>query len=179
MKLIDVLKKHGIEDAEVIKSVEEYVDATLAVKSENMIPKSRFDEVVSQRNNLKADISEREAEIAAMKEQQIDVGEISKIKESKAELEKKVYEIRASEWEKKSSLFTTDNEELKNRLEKIKDEFVVNDQLTLDQIEQNLKAWQRYEKIDYFSLPDIKPSFDSRKPTSSEKLKVYDPFRVK
>jgi len=62
MKLRDVLKKHEITDEKIVTAIEEYVSDTLAAKSDNMIPTPRFNEVIEQRNELRAELSELKGE---------------------------------------------------------------------------------------------------------------------
>lgn len=178
MKLVELLKKHGIENAELEKDVESYIDATLAVKSENMIPKQRLDEVIHQRNSLKADLSEKDGELAELKAKFEKIGNVDELSKKNQELQEYVYKVRLDEWQQKASVFSSDDDAIKAKIEKIKDEFILDDELTLEQIESNLKSYQRYDKIDYFNQQEQPKHFDATPPKPGSNVKYKDPFKL-
>ena len=178
MKLRDVLKKHEITDEKIVNDIEEYVSSTLADKSDNMIPKSRFDEVIKERNELRADLSEKDGEIGNLnaKIEKLSESEktISVLEEDNKNLKKDLYDWKLGLWKEKAVYFADDK--FKDKAEKIKDDFVFPDEgkeLTLEQIEQNLKQIKPYEKAEYF---EQRKSFDGTKPKGTPPTPSKDPL---
>ena len=185
MNLVELLKKHGIEDNIVISEVEGYVNSKLAENSDS-IPKSRFDEVIKQRNELRADLSEREAKIENLNKKietfdNSDLkAQLETFKTENETLKQNVYETKKAQWEKVSGFFNDDN--TKDKAEKIKKffQFPEGEQdLTLDQIDNNLKEYERFEAAGVFNVEQAQQSFDSTRAKSERPNTFYDPFKIK
>ena len=178
MKLRDVLKKHEITDEKIVTAIEEYISDTLAAKSDNMIPTPRFNEVIEQRNELRAELSELKGEYDILEKKLEKFGEsektISVLEEDNKNLKKDLYDWKLGLWKEKAVYFADDK--FKDKAEKIKDDFVFPDEgkeLTLEQIEQNLKQIKPYEKAEYF---EQRKSFDGTKPKGTPPTPSKDPL---
>jgi len=180
MKLRDVLKKHEITDEKIVNDIEEYVSSTLAEKSDNMIPTPRFNEVIEQRNELRAELSELKGEYDILEKKLEKFGEsektISVLEDENKNLKKSVLEIRTNQWNERSKYFT--DEKYKEKADKIREDFIFPEkdkELTLEQVENNLKQFKPYEKAEYFEARKI---LDGTKPQGSPPPVVKDPLDV-
>ncbi|RKZ98978.1 MAG: hypothetical protein DRQ46_00445 [Gammaproteobacteria bacterium] len=151
-----ILAKHGIENEAVI------ADLQTAIDTSNMIPKSRFNEVISQRNDLQATNTELENNLAKAT---ANLGDIkvkltsAKSESANAQEELKVYvdkrnELMLADWNKKSAVFDVKKGDANfEKFEKIKQKFKFADKdtpLTPEQVDNNLSHYRTYDEIGYF-----------------------------
>ena len=97
-------------------------------KTDRTIPYPRFKEVISERNDLQAEIAEREATIDKLKKSQSNFKEkIADLNESKAELDEwkqKRHEKNLAQWEQKRKVFDVEEGDPNyEKIEKIKHRF--------------------------------------------------------
>ena len=181
VKLNEVLAKHEITDESAIADLEDYISKTLAAKSDNMIPKSRFDEVIEQRNQLKADLSEKDGEVNKLNKNITKLGKSGEslkiLEDENKSLKAEVLNIRHEQWKSREHYFT--DEEFKEKSDKIRDDFIFpeeDQELTLEQIEKNINAFKPYEKVNYFGIEPLDP--DGKKPKGIPPKEYKSPFDV-
>jgi predicted nuclease with TOPRIM domain len=141
--------------ADVRAELEAYLDSHL---SENGgIPKSRFDEVIGQRNALREQLAENTREIEALHTRFDSLPEIDSLREENETLTRQVAETRRREWAQYEPLFRLEpGHPLYTKVQRIRDEFDIpeNDtECTPETVERNLSAIRPYLNADYFEVP--------------------------
>jgi len=175
--LKELLAKHGVENANLEAEVN--VLLTSAGSQNAGIPKDRFDTVIGERNQLRADVSERDATIAeinaTIETQKADIDRLSGIEveyktfkdaENKRELDKWI--------ERKKVLMVDDSNPDYEKVQKVLHKFNVSEELTPEQIKSNNTLFETYEEVDYFAKTDNKYP-DGKKP-GAQKLPKLNPF---
>lgn len=153
MQLQEILENRV--PADVRAELEACLDSLL---SENGgIPKSRFDEVIGQRNALREQLSEHTREIGALHSRLDSLPEIDLLREENSTLTRQVADTRRREWAQYEPLFRLEpGHPLFPRMQRIRDEFVCPDteaDWTPETVEHNLAAIRPYLNADYFEVP--------------------------
>jgi len=176
MKLKEILAKHSVDSAELLSDLEAFVDGM------DTIPKSRFNEVIKQRNEAKADLAEKESQVTDLSAKVNTLTEKEKelaaykTKWEKTETER--FENIKTKWENESKIFDID--ETDKRFEKVngvKDSFIFGTEekpLTQPDIEKNLEKLNLLKKTGVFEVPSSGADFDKGKPKDKPKPTVRD-----
>ena len=173
----------GVDNAELITGVEQLLTTAESQKSDG-IPKGRFNEVIAERNNLKADVAELEAKITGLETKLNDSKE--KIKAAKAvqdeldEFKNKAFNENKGNWLEKSKVFYV-GEDDKNfaKIEKIKGDFIFKDkpeEYTEQDIAHNLSMLKPYEKIGYFGGTYTPPDIEDDRSQGGSETTTDDPL---
>lgn len=147
----EVLQNHNIESNENLEN-----DLKSLV---NGIPQSRFSEVITERNNLKADISELNSKI---KETDNVINQLNDITTERDEYKTKwdnhIEQINKDNLTKWNDLSTTlavkEGESGYDKVQKIKSKFkfATNEiELTPEEVTSNINQYNTYSEIDYFN----------------------------
>jgi len=174
----ELFAKYGVENTALESEVSVLIST--AGSKNTGISKDRFDEVIGQRNDLRADVSELEATkvrlestVTTQKE------EIDKLKgiETKFNTFKEAENKRElDKWnDRKKVLAVDDSHSDYDKIQKIIRKFDMADEITPEQIKANNNLFETYEEIDYFTKdennypPGTKPGG-----TKSPKLNPFD-----
>jgi len=183
-KVTELLAKHSVESAELEAALEQLL-TTAESKSTDGIPKGRFNEVIRERNELKADVEELNAKITGLEtkisDSKVKLTEAKAIKDELDSFKNKAFNESKSVWLDKSKLFDVAEDDKKYPdIQKIKSDFIFKEKpedYTEEDIAQNLNMLKPYEKIGYFgdnyTPPDID---DKRSQGGGDKTKVADPL---
>lgn len=159
-KVKSLFAQHGVEGAELIAGIEQLL--TTAESNNTGVPISRLNEVIAERNNLRADKSEDAATIEGLQ---------AKLETAKTELEASggyktkldAYETKEfgtmkSSWAETQKIFAIPETDKRfPKMEKIKSDFVFKDKIddyTKEEIAQNIAAFKPYEKMGYLTVED-------------------------
>ena len=145
LNIEELLKGMVADDklAEVVAKVKTAVDAELS-KSDT-VPKSRFSEVIKERNDATAKLAETEVEIEGLKtkltEQQEQISQANTYKEKLEKYEQESFSKVKEAWSNKAKFFEVDEKSKdKDRIEKLKSKFSFakeGEELTKEQISKN------------------------------------------
>lgn len=143
--------------------------STETKNTDRTIPYPRFKEVIAERNDLQAEVAEREATIDNLKKSQSDFKEkIADLNESKAELDEwkqERHEKNLAQWEQKRKVFDVEEGDPNyEKVEKIKHRFKTGEDLSPSEVAQNLEILKTYEEINYFAQDDTSSGFNTKKP---------------
>lgn len=137
--------------------------------TDRTIPYPRFKEVISERNNLQAEIAEREATIDNLKQSQSEfkeqIADLNKFKKELDVWKKQRHEKNVAEWDLKRKVFDVEEGDPNfEKIEKIKHRFKTGDELSPSDVAQNIEVFKTYEEINYFAQDDTKSGFSTKKP---------------
>jgi len=137
-------------------------------KTDRSIPYPRFKEVVSERNNLRSDVAEREAKIEQLeKNLKNSTEKIDNLNEFKQELDdwkKQRYEKNVDYWDQKKKVFDVEEGDPNfEKVEKIKHRFKFGEELEPSEVAQNIEILKTYEEIDFFQNEKTPTEFNSKK----------------
>lgn len=172
MAVKELLAKHGVDNAELMTAIEGLL-ATAESKNTDGIPQSRFNQVVKERNDLRADLAEKQSEIDQLKAKvDGDAKEITRLKS----VETKFNDFKTAEetkvlnaWSEKAKVFSVpDSDPTFEKVEKIRGKFKFpgkDETLTAEQAQHNLEIFNVIEETGYFGkinpLPDETPAHGS------------------
>ncbi len=172
MSLQELFEKYSVDNQELITEMQAFIDQALTDKGENHIPKSRLDEVIAQRNELREELQMKERELNGYVNRlgQFEQIDIQSLQEEKAKLQAVVDEIRRKEWEQYSRfLDVPENHPHYDRMLRIRDDFKFGtdtEPLTGEDIHHNLQAIKPYLKAGYFTNGH---DFDNTRPVQGIK----------
>ena len=174
MKFAEILAKHGVENAELVKALKTALD------NSGRLPEGRATEIITQRDNLIADLLEKNAEIEQLKSkietnQTKFTEEINGLTEYKTKWEgeetKRTAKIK-TDWENKKKIFAIDSTDKRfEKVSEIKDSFVFaaeGEELTLEQMKSNLEKMVFLEKAKVFGTSEEAPNYDRGKVKKSD-----------
>jgi len=129
----------------------------------------RFKEVIREKNDLQAEIAQKEVEIENLKKKyETSTATIAELNKSKAELEtikKTQYEKNLSEWQSKQKVFeVAEGDPNYEKVQKIKHHFKFGEELSPSEVAQNIEILKTYDEIDYFQSDKNPAGFNSKKP---------------
>jgi len=158
-KVKDLFTTAGVENPELMASIEQLVKT--AESGNTGIPVSRFNEVIGERNELRANNAELEATIAEngvkIEGLETKVTESETYKTELTEFKHKAFKEKREHWIDKAKIFAVDEDDkLYENIQAIKDDFVFHDNIddyTEQDIAQNISMLKPYEKIGYFGKP--------------------------
>lgn len=159
MTIKELFAKHGVENADLLASVERVVESTSG------IPQSRFKEVIDERNNLRADLEELESSKSALETKLSELGtELERLRSVETEhnnyLERQNQEI-IGKWKDISKVFDiAETDPNFDKYNKIKADFAFGENLTAEQAKQNLKVYEIYDKAGFFGESEDDPPND-------------------
>lgn len=115
MTLLDILKKHSIDNDDLKSELEKFVSDSLSEKSGDTIPKDRFKEVIKQKNEAIEKLSNIEIELEALKK--IDVTAYKnaneKLTAENETLKNKFFDIEKQSFKSTYDFLTAENEKAK------------------------------------------------------------------
>lgn len=173
----------GVENAELVASVEQLVES--AETQNTGIPKDRFNQVIKERNEARADLAEKEAELTELQnklETATDkVTELDKVKNDYESLKHEQFKKERDRWIEKAKVFDVEKDDkLFDRIEKIRGDFHFHDKVeeyTPEEIAHNLQMAKPYEKIGYFQNDYTPPDTSDKKSKGEEPdKKIKSPF---
>jgi len=174
----ELFAKYGVENTALESEVSVLVST--AGSQNTGIPKDRFDAVIAERNELRADKAEFEATKANLENtittQKEEIDNLKGIEtqfktfkdaENKRELDK---------WnERKKILAVDDSHAGYDKIQKIIRKFDMGDEITPEQAKANNNLFETYEEIDYFDKDDNNyPPGTKPGGTKSPKLNPFD-----
>jgi hypothetical protein len=165
MSLQEILARHVPEHPELENELESYLSDRLS--EGGAIPKSRFDEVISQRNVLREQLQELSRELTALHGRLDGQSESEALREENEKLTRQVVQGLQREWDRFAPLFELEpTHPLHERVARIREDFAFPEgEWTVADYERNLEAIQPYLKADYFHQPEP-PEVDGAKPVS-------------
>lgn len=182
-RVTDLFTTHGVENAELIAGIEQLL-TTAESKNTDGIPKGRFNEVVKERNELRADIEELNAKISGY-ETKLEASK-EKLESAKAvqneldEFKHAAFKEKRELWVEKAKLFNVAEDDKKYPdVIKIKDDFVFCDNIDdykESDIVQNLNMLKPYEKIGYFGDSYVPPDIDDKRSQGGSNETIKDPL---
>jgi len=165
MDLKALFAKHSVESAELLADIQSSLD------SSDMIPNSRFKQVIKERNELRADMAEKDSNIETLKAEKellaTDINGLTKIKTMwESEETKRTAKIK-TDWEDKSKIFDIENTDKRfDKVSEMKDSFVFaaeGEELTPEQMKANLEKMAFLEKAKVFDTSEEAPDYDKGK----------------
>lgn len=160
MTIKELFAKHGVDNADLLSSVEKVVESTSG------IPQSRFKEVIDERNNLRAEKVELESQIGQLNAT-ID-GSVTELDRLKAvEVEHNTYletqhKQLIQKWTDTAKVFdVAETDPNFDKFNKIKTDFALGDDITPEQAQQNLKTYEIYNKAGFFGSSDAEHNNDT------------------
>lgn len=170
MNFAPILEQHGIDNPELIESLSRAWEE--AQSSSPMIPKSRLDEVISQRNELREKLSQLQDERTGLfnrvERLETERGESGKLQEQLKAVESRYREALAERWSAYRSLFEAKESDPRYPvISRIRDDFHLDAdpaEMTAEQLEQNLEALKPYLKAGVF---ETTPTVDAGRPVSA------------
>ena len=165
MDLKKILAKHGVESAELLADLQAGID------NMDSIPKTRFNEVIKQRNEAKADLAEKESQLSSLEEKVKALrNERKELAEYKTKWETAESERLASikeEWAEKSKIFEIDETDKRfDTVKSLRESFVFaqeGEELSKDQLLSNIKQMRLLEKANVFEVKEEHPDYDRGK----------------
>ncbi len=150
------------------------------------IPKERFSKVIGQRNELRADYAELEIKFNDLQTKLTESQSVNESLTTKfTDMESEIGSYREAEtkqlnsqWEEKVKLFNVKSGDVNfDKIAKIKSRFQFpkeNEQLSIDEIKQNLKTYETYDEINYFdnvsvNSPEVKKAVTDKSTTKTGK----------
>lgn len=173
-KVKELFAKHGVENADLLADVEQVVD------SSGGIPQSRFKEVIDERNSLRAEKVELEAQIGQLNAKIEGSGtELERLKaiesEHNAYLETQHKQI-IQKWTDTAKVFdVAETDPNFDKFNKIKPDFSFGDDVTPEQAQQNLKTYEIYQKAGFFGSTENPPK-DDPPPRKGDHKTYKSPF---
>ena len=170
MDLKALFAKHSVESAELLADIQASLD------SSDMIPNSRFKQVIKERNELRADAAEKESNIETLKAEKEKLAtEKNSLTEYKTKWEgeetKRTAKIK-TDWENKKKIFAIDSTDKRfEKVSEIKDSFVFaaeGEELTPEQMKSNLEKMVFLEKAKVFGTSEEAPNYDRGKVKESD-----------
>ncbi|GEM_PF-2309810 len=180
--ITEVLAAHGVEDETLAAALSEWFEASLAENAN--IPKSRFDEVIAQRNELRRRIEEDGQELQALRTQaqQRPPEEWNRLMEENRTLQQQLVQRRLDEWAPYAAWFQPGHPNYE-KAQRVADDFRLpqdGQTLTLEQAQHNLGAIQPYLKAGYFVQPahvdSTPPSGRAPQDTTADLRRVFKTF---
>jgi hypothetical protein len=179
MKIKELLAKHGVENAELLSDIESAID------SSDMIPKSRFNSVIKERNTLRADVAEKDSVIETLKTEKetlkTQTEELTGFKTKwESQQEARNNEI-LSNWEEKAKIFAIDETDKRfETVNNLKESFVFAEEgkkLSPEQANSNLEKYNLLEKAGALVLDDG-TNYDKGKggKKKSERKDIQNPY---
>ena len=172
-KISELLAKHGVESAGLKADMEQLLTT---VKSESIAP-SRLGEVVAQRNELRADAEEKNAEItqlnSKLESKDTEIEKLGKIKEEFNTM-KTAKETELKEWwngYKEEHFELKEGDKGYDKMKTAMKDFVVKDEITSDEIALNKKQASLYTKFKAWELEDDSTEFNNEKPSGGNMKK--------
>ncbi len=167
MTLTDILAKHAIENNDLLNDLQLVLDEIQTASSENQIPKSRFDEVISQRNELREEVRELQLELEGYKRKLKGFEDLNveALQEELEGLRVQVQESRRKRWEEYERFFEVPEDDPRYmKMLRIRDDFrfgTDTEPLSPDDINHNLQTIKPYLKAGYF---EKEQTYDSARP---------------
>lgn len=151
-------------------------------KPDRTIPYARFKQVISEKNNLQAEIAQKEVELEEWKKKyDTSAATIEELNKHKAELEsikKRQYEKNLSEWKSKENLFNVEEGDPNyEKVQKIKHRFKLGEELQPSEVAQNLEVLKTYEEINYFEHSNDPAGFNSKKPKGKVSTEEFGGYK--
>jgi len=165
MDLKALFAKHSVESAELLADIQSSLD------SSDMIPNSRFKQVIKERNELRADMAEKDSNIETLKAEKellaTDINGLTKIKTMwEGEETKRTAKIK-TDWEDKSKIFDIENTDKRfDKVSEMKDSFVFaaeGEELTPEQMKANVEKYTLLEKTGVFGVSKDSVDYDKGK----------------
>lgn len=153
----ELLAKHGVENATLESEISALI--TSAETKNSGIPKDRFDAVISERNGLRADKSELEAQITTLKQtiesKESEISRLTGIETQYTTMKTQAEQIELSKWQERKKVFAVDPADVNyEKIQKVVGKFALGDNLTPEQVSVNNKLFETYEEIGYFAIDD-------------------------
>ncbi|MCD4829617.1 MAG: hypothetical protein K8R90_09355 [Candidatus Cloacimonetes bacterium] len=153
----ELLASLDVQDEDLAKAITAWLESALA--EQGSIPKSRFDEVISQRNELRQNVEELDSELEALRRQseQQQPAETQRLTDENAKLRKQLTQLMLDQWAHYAAWFQPGHPH-HDKAMRIADDFHLpakGKQLSLEDIEHNLQAIRPYLKADFFAAPGI------------------------
>ncbi|MCD4650631.1 MAG: phage scaffolding protein [Candidatus Cloacimonetes bacterium] len=168
MSLQELLKQYEINNPELIEAVDQWVNEKLSDENGSKIPKSRFDEVIGQRNKLREELEESAATIATQDEKLVQYTEIDvdTLQSENKQLTEDIRAIYATQWQNYANMLdVSENHPQYDKINRIRDDFRYSDsELSLEDLKFNLQAIQPYLKAGLFDTTD----FDNTRPQTGD-----------
>jgi len=176
----ELFTKHGVENATL--EAELNVLLTSAGSQNTGIPKDRFDKVIGERNQLRADVSERDATIAenaaTIETQNASIDSLKSIETEFTTLKDAENKKQLDQWnERKKVLAVDDSNPGYDNVQKVLHKFQMGDDLTSDQVKANNNLFDTYEEINHFAKDD--KDYPNGKKARSDKAPKLNPFDLK
>ncbi|MEA1972674.1 MAG: hypothetical protein U9N34_05205 [Candidatus Cloacimonadota bacterium] len=155
-----VLSKYGVEiKDELVNDLENL----------SKIPDSRFSAVVGERNDLRAKKLEWEVEKKdfekKLENQSNIVNDLKKYETQVNDIKKKRHTDNVNDWKKRSDLFNVkEGDKLFEKVNKVKHRFQFGEDLSDEQLTQNLEMLKTYDELDYFKVEDSSTNYNNKKP---------------
>jgi uncharacterized coiled-coil DUF342 family protein len=180
----DKVKK--IEDEQIrndiISAVENAISTAESQKTEG-IPTDRFNEVISERNNLRADLAETKSELDGLRskinEKDSQIEEIQEYKTKYQEWKDKQNQKQQELWnQRKKMLEVEETDPHKEKIDKIIGKFNMDDNLKPEQVEANNKMFDIYDEVGFFNK-ESKDKKPDKPPIGGSPSQHKDIFKVK
>lgn len=179
-KVKSLFAQHGVEGAELIAGIEQLL--TAAESNNTGVPISRLNEVIAERNNLRADKAEADATIEGLNSKletaETELGVSGGYKAKLEAYETKEFGTMKSSWAETQKIFgIPETDKRFPKMEKIKSDFVIKeniDDYTKEEIAQNIAAYKPYEKMGYLAVDKGKPGEPDPRATGDKSTKPED-----
>jgi hypothetical protein len=159
MSLQEILDRHAPEAPALLEELEGYLNGRLS--EAGSIPKSRFDEVIAQRNSLREHTRGLSDELVALRERLDGIPESQALHEENEKLTRQVLAGLRREWSQYAPLFELEQgHPLHGKVERIRDDFefpMEDEEWGAEALEHNLRAIRPYLLADYFKSPEPRP----------------------
>jgi predicted nucleic acid-binding Zn-ribbon protein len=178
-KIQELATKHGVEGAEFIAEAQALL-TTAESKQTDGIPVARFNTVIAERNELRADKAELESKITAFEttktELETKVTELEAVKTKFDNYQTTIDKTTKDEWSKVAKVFEVDESDANfERISKLKANYKFGEDLEMADIRENLKTYKLQESAGGFK--DIEVNVDDDDPAKKTvKPKVDDPL---
>jgi len=142
----------------------------------------RFKEVIREKNDLQAELAQKEAEVEQWKKKVEDstavIINLNKYKDELESIKKRQYEKNMSEWKQKENLFSVEEGDPNyEKVQKIKHRFKLGEELQPSEVAQNLEILKTYDEIDYFQPDKNSPGFNYKKPQGSPTTQEFGGYK--
>ena len=172
MTLQEIFAKYSIDDEGLQADMEQLLNDTMAERNESQIPKSRFDEVIAQRNEVREQLQQVQTELEgySRKLSEYEQLDIPAMQEEKERLAQQVADIQRKQWEKYEKFFEIPEDDPRyERMLRIREDFRLGSEtepLSAEDIRHNLEAIKPYIKAGYFTKDE---TYDNTRPIQGVK----------
>ena len=149
----ELLASLNVQDQRIASALAGWLESALS--EQGSIPKFRFDEVITQRNQLRQDADALRAELDALRRQAEAFGpeQTQRLHDENTALKDRLARLLQEQWAPYAAWFQPGHPH-HDKAMRIADEFHLpgkGQSLTLEQVEQNLRAIRPYIRADYFA----------------------------